>query len=193
MVIRSHLLGAAGLLVLPVALLAQVPSAESQIAGAVSALPEALRADATVLGFRNYHRLEVLRQGTNAMICLADDPSEARWHVDCYHKDLDPFMSRGRELDAAQKTRAEVDSIRLAEVKAGTLSMPAGPRMLYNAYAPKDSVDQATGQARPTARLEVVYIAYATQEDTGLPTRPGGGLPWLMYPGKPWAHIMIQH
>lgn len=173
--------------------IAQVPAPELQIAGAVSAAPEGLRADATVLGYRNYHRLESLREGSNGMICVADDPSEARWHVACYHRDLDPFMRRGRELEAAGVSRGQVDSARMSEVQSGALKMPEGPRMLYNLYAPGDSLDQSTGLARGTTRLEVVYIPYATTETTGLPTRPGGGLPWLMYPGKPWAHIMIMH
>jgi hypothetical protein len=173
-------------------LAAQVPAAEIQIAGAVSAAPEALRSQATVLGYRNYHRLELLRQGTNEMVCLADDPSEARWHVACYHKDLEPFMARGRELTAAGRTRGEIDSIRLAEIQAGTIKMPDGPRMLYQLYAPADSLDPGTGLAHSPASLPVVYIPYATPESTGLSTRPGGGQPWLMYPGKPWAHIMIM-
>ncbi len=189
---RTLLLAALGGALAPALLPAQVPSPEAQIAGAVSAAPEAFRAGATVIGYRNYHRPEILRQGSG-MICLADDPSESRWHVACYHQDLEPFMRRGRELEAAGRSRAEVDSTRLAEVQAGTLKMPEGPRMLYNLYAPADSVDAATGLARGTTRLEVVYIPFATPESTGLPTRPGGGLPWLMYPGKPWAHIMIMH
>ena len=190
---RHPALAALALLSATSSLAAQVPAPALQIAGAVSAAPEGLRADATVLGYRNYHRLEVLREGTNGMVCVADDPSEARWHVACYHKDLDPFMRRGRELEATGVSRGQVDSARLAEVQAGTLKMPDGPRMLYNLYAPGDSLDQATGLARGTTRLEVVYIPYATMESTGLPTRPGGGLPWLMYPGKPWAHLMIMH
>lgn len=179
-------------LVLAQAATAQVPAPAAQIAGAVSALPEGLRAGAAVLGYRNYHRLETLRPASNEMICLADDPSEARWHVACYHRDLDPFMRRGRELEAAGTSRGAIDSIRLAEIQAGTLKMPDGPRMLYNLYAPKDSVDATTGLPRSPAGLQVVYIPYATPESTGLPARPGGGLPWLMYPGKPWAHIMIM-
>jgi hypothetical protein len=187
---KSHLLVLAMLVASPLA--AQVPTPEAQIAGAVSAVPEALRAGAGVLGYRNYHKLEVLRPATNEMICLADDPSEARWHVACYHKDLEPFMARGRELAATGASRGVIDSTRLAEIQAGTLKMPDGPRMLYNLYAPADSVDAATGLARNPAGLQVVYIPYATPESTGLSARPGGGLPWLMYPGKPWAHIMIM-
>ena len=179
-------------LLTPTTATAQVPAPEVQIAGAVSAAPEALRSGAAVLGYRNYHRLVTLREGSNEMVCLADDPSESRWHVACYHRDLEPFMRRGRELQAEERTRNEVDSTRLEEIRAGALPLPNGPRMLYNLYAPGDSVDQSTGLARSPATLQVVYIPYATGETTGLPTQPGGGLPWLMAAGKPWAHIMIM-
>ena len=108
------------------------------------------------------------------------------------HRDLDPFMRRGRELKAAGLSRGQVDSARLAEIESGALKMPKGPSALFNLYASKDSVDQATGLAHAPAGLQVVYIPYATQESTGLPVKPGDGLPWIMYPGKPWAHIMIS-
>jgi hypothetical protein len=173
-------------------LAAQVPAPELQIAGAVSAAPEALRDGATVLGYRNYHKLTTLREGTGTMVCLADDPSESSWHVACYHKDLEPFMRLGRELKEAGLSHSEIDSARMVAVQNGSLKMPDGPRTLYNLYAPADSVDAATGLAHGAAGLPVVYIPYATAESTGLPTKPGGGLPWLMFPGKPWAHIMIM-
>jgi hypothetical protein len=173
-------------------LAAQVPAPDIQIAGAVSALPEALREGASVLGYRNYHKLTALREGTGVMVCLADDPSESAWHVACYHKDLEPFMRMGRELKAAGLSHGEIDSARMLAVQNGSLKMPDGPRTLYNLFAPGDSVDAATGLAHGASGLPVVYIPYATGETTGLPTRPGGGLPWLMFPGKPWAHIMIM-
>ena len=173
-------------------LVAQVPSAEHQIAGAVSAAPEGLRANATVIGYSNYHRMATLREGTNGMVCLADDPSDTRWHVACYHKDLEPFMARGRALVAAGVDRGDVDSVRMVEIQAGTLKMPDGPHALFNLYAAGDSVDTATGLAHGTTAMQSVYIPYATAESTGLPARPGAGLPWIMYPGKPWAHIMLM-
>jgi hypothetical protein len=171
---------------------AQVPSPEIQIAGAVQAAPEALRAGAAVLGYSNYHRMTTLRAGTNDLICLADDPSVHNWHVACYHKDLEPFMARGRELRDEGKSRPQIDSTRLAEIQAGTLKMPEGPHALYNLYAPADSVDPATGLAHSPTVLNVIYIPYATPETTGLPLQPTPGLPWIMSPGKPWAHVMIM-
>ena len=184
----------AGLMILALGappLLAQVPPAELQIAGAVTAAPEAMRSDATVLGYTNYHRLTVLRQGTGEMVCLADDPSAASWHVACYHKDLEPFMAMGRDLEAQGKTNQEIKAARKDAIKAGTLKMPDGPRALYNLYAPADSIDSKTGIARSPEALQVVYIPYATEETTGLPTKPEKGKPWIMGAGEPWAHIMI--
>jgi hypothetical protein len=183
---------AAGGLLGGTVLAAQVPTAAVQISGAVSALPESLRAGATVLGYSNYHRLVTLRQGTNAMICLADDPSQRDWHVACYHKDLEPFMARGRDLRQQGSRRAQIDSVRLAEVKSGTLKMPDHPSALYSLFGSGDSVNAQTGVAGGAEPLYVIYLPYATTETTGLPTLPGGGKPWLMYPGKPWAHVMIS-
>ncbi len=171
---------------------AQVPSPQAQIAGATSAAPEALRTGAAVLGYNSSKKLETLREGINEMVCLADDPSDTRWQVSCYHKDLEPFMRRGRELKEQGIARGAEDSVRGAEIAAGTLKMPDGPRVLYNLYAPADSVDPATGLPKHPAAMQVIYIPYATPESTGLPAKPGAGLPWLMYPGKPWAHVMIM-
>jgi hypothetical protein len=173
-------------------LAAQVRSAEQQIAGAVTAAPEAMRKDATVLGYSNYHRMTVLRQGSGEMVCIADDPSAASWHVACYHRDLEPFMAMGRQLEAEGKTSQQIKEARREAIKAGTLKMPEGPHALYNLYAPADSIDPKTGIGKSPQTLRVVYIPYATEETTGLPVKPEHGMPWIMAAGEPWAHIMIM-
>ena len=71
-----------------------------QIAAAIQAAPEERRADATVMGYDESGKLVTLRQGKNDLICLADNPKSADFEVDCYQKDLEPFMARGRELAA---------------------------------------------------------------------------------------------
>ena len=75
--------------------LAQDKPDARQIADAVSPLPEPMREGATVMGYRG-HDLVVLRNGTNGMICLADDPAREGFHTSCYHSSLEPFMDRGR-------------------------------------------------------------------------------------------------
>ena len=169
-----------------------VPSPGEQIALAVQAAPAGMRDGATVMGYNPAGELIRLRAGTNAMICLADDPKEVTFHVSCYHRSLEPFMARGRQLRARTggATQEQVDSIRLREIRAGRYRIP-DRAMLYQLFAPSDSVDVANSVVRSPGRLDVVYLPYATPATTGLSTDPVRRGPWLMYPGKPWAHIMI--
>ncbi len=171
---------------------AQAPAVAQQIAGAVLAAPDSLRAGATVLGYRGGEVIEI-RKGTNELICLADDPATERFQVACYQKSLEPFMARGRELHKLKLSHAAVDSVRLADIKAGRWKMPEQPTALYNMVAPKDSIDSATGLPRGNGtRWYVIYIPYATEANSGFTTAAdGSGRPWLMYPGEPWAHLMV--
>jgi hypothetical protein len=170
---------------------AQTKSAEQQIAEAVSPLPEGIRAGAEVRAFAE-GGLFTLRAGSNAMICQADDPSREGFHAACYHRDLEPFMARGRELRADGMTRPEVDSIRLAEIEAGALEMPSQPTALYSLSSDHDAWDAATGMPVDASGLYVIYLPYATAESTGISAQPARDRPWLMYPGTPWAHVMIS-
>jgi hypothetical protein len=166
--------------------------ADRQIAAAVSTAPAALRAHATVLGYDSAGALVTLRQGTNDLICLADDPRQKEFHVACYHRALEPFMASGRALRAQGLSPKQVDSGRVAEIKAGRWQMPTHPTALYQYWASRDSVDQSTRTVRGASYLYVVYTPYATPASSGLaPKAPIDGGPWLMFPGKPWAHIMI--
>lgn len=163
------------------------PGADTQITAAVKAAPESMRDAATVRGYEPDGTLTTLREGSGQLVCLADDPDEEGFHVACYHESLAPFMQRGREL--RRQGVAAVDSVRHAEIEGGTLTYPDHPAALYNLSG---SYDAAADTVRDASRLHVVYVPYETPESTGLPSRPQGG-PWLMEPGQPWAHIMIQN
>ncbi len=170
---------------------ASIPTAATQIAAATLPLPDAMRANATVLGYRTANRLEQLRKGSNGMTCLAHNPADAdRFHVACYHDSLEPFMARGRALRAQSVSAARVDSMRFAEVASGRLKMPASGA-LYSLTGPAGDFDAATVSAPKSRLLFVVYLPGATQESTGLSTIPLVGQPWLMLPGTPKAHIMF--
>lgn len=71
-----------------------IPPAATQIAAAITPLPEELKADATVLGYVTAGKLVTLRAGKNDMICLAPDPAVKDFHSACYHKAMEPFMAR---------------------------------------------------------------------------------------------------
>jgi hypothetical protein len=172
-----------------VALAAEIPSAEWQIKTAVLAAPKAERDAATVLGYDKSGAIVTLRKGTNNLICLADDPKQNGFAVACYHKNLEPFMARGRELTAQGKKAGDISKIREEEVKAKKLEMP--DRSVLNVTTGK--VDAATGEVTELYTRFVVYIPYATPESTGIPLAPlAPGGPWIMDPGTHRAHIMIN-
>lgn len=174
-------------LLLPLAGRAQSPpDAATQISAAVKAAPESMRDAATVVGYTDEGTTTTLRESPGTLVCLADDPTDNGFHGACYHESLAPFMQRGRELRRQGVTA--VDSVRRAEIEDGTLSYPDHPAALYNLSG---SYDPATDEVNDASRLRVVYVPYATGESTGLPTQPQGG-PWLMEPGRPWAHVMIS-
>lgn len=161
-----------------------------QIASAVLAAPESRRAGAQVLGYDAEGKLGVLRPGTNDLVCLADTPGDARFSVACYHQSLEPFMSRGRELQAEGVSGEERMKRRWEEADAGKLAMPKAPATLYVLTGAR--FDTAAGVVVDPYLRYVVYTPWATAESTGLPLDPPGpGGPWIMFPGTAGAHIMI--
>lgn len=169
---------------------APVPSPDVQIAGAVQAAPADQRDSATVVGFGADGKTTTLRKGTGMLVCLADDPAQANFSVACYHKDLEPFMARGRELAAAGTKGRGPDDVRWKEIESGKLAMPKEPRL--TTIVQGSAFDAATGTVTDSYTRWVIYTPGATSESTGLPTTPGPGAPWLMFPGTPGAHIMIS-
>lgn len=173
-----------------IAMAADVPAPQVQIAGAVLAAPAELRDGAAVLGFDAHGNRVQIREGSNELICLASDPAKTAFNVACYHKDLEPFMARGRELLAQNVTGAKRNEVRFKEIEDGKLPMPKQPRTLY--VLTGSSFDAATGTVQGAYLRWVIYVPFATAESTGLSTKPAEGAPWLMAAGTAGAHIMIN-
>ncbi len=169
---------------------AEIPSPEVQIAGAILAAPPDLRDGAAVLGYSLQGDLVRLREGKNELICLANDSSKNRFSVACYHRDLEPYMARGRELLAQKVTGQKRDDARWKEVAEGKLSMPREPRTLY--VLSGTGFDTSSGKVTDAYLRWVIYVPFATTETTGLSTKASDSAPWLMNPGTAGAHIMIN-
>jgi hypothetical protein len=170
----------------------EVPDAENQLKTAVLAAPADKRAGAAVYGYNNNKEFTLLRRGTNELICLADDPNQKGFSVSCYHRDLDPFMARGRELRKQGLAGQQIFDTREKEARAGTLQLPKQPTTLFVFSAPEENYNRASGEVKAGNLRYVVYIPFATSESTGLPLKPEApGMPWIMHPGTHGAHIMI--
>ncbi len=173
--------------------LVDINTDETLIATALLAAPEVSRAECTVIGYNMKGEFVTLKKGTNEFICLADDPKKEGFSAACYHKNLEPFMARGRALKAEGKSAKEIFDIREEEVKAGVLDMGGDGSALHILYGPSAMYDATSGKVDEAIYRYVVYMPWATAASTGLPERPiAANHPWIMNPGTHRAHIMIS-
>jgi hypothetical protein len=157
-------------------------SAADQIAQAVSAAPESLRAGATVVNYDAKGDPVVLRQGTNGVVCTPDQGGTA-YSVNCYGS----VLRAQHDLQAKEKAEGKDAKTIGADVQAalasGKLPKPATGTTMY----------MMMGKTQASARgMWVVLVPGMTAEQTGLPVQPtAAGTPWLMRAGTPAAHIHI--
>jgi len=165
---------------------------EALIATALMAAPSESRSDCTVIGYNMAGEFVTLREGSNEFIVLADNPNKDGFNAACYHKDLEPFMARGRALKAEGKSGDEIFEIREAEMKSGLLNITTGATL--HVYSGKNTMyDPETSKVEGATHRYVVYMPFATSESTGLPKIPlAANHPWIMNPGTHRAHIMIS-
>lgn len=167
-------------------------SPDQQIASAILAAPIEGRNEAMVYGYSEGGSFMLLREGSNNFICVADDPNKDGFQVVCYHKSLEPMMRRGRELAVEGKTRQEKEEIRNKEALSGKMKLPENPATLHILYGDDGYFNEDTDKIENVKYRYVVYMPYATQETTGLALAPNeSSHPWLMFPGRYNAHIMI--
>tara|TARA_R110002049_G_scaffold289495_2_gene472365 strand:+ start:2689 stop:3366 length:678 start_codon:yes stop_codon:yes gene_type:complete len=165
---------------------------EALMATALMAAPEESRADCKVIGYNMAGEFVTMREGTNELIVLTDNPKQDGFNAACYHKDLEPFMARGRELKAEGKSGEEIFAIREAEMKSGELKITPGAT-LHILYGSKSMYNPSNSKVEGANLRYVVYMPWSTSESTGLPESPAyPNHPWIMNPGTHRAHIMIS-
>ncbi|MGJ8716451.1 MAG: hypothetical protein ACSHXG_15200 [Maribacter stanieri] len=165
---------------------------EDLIATALMAAPAESRATSKVIGYNMAGEFVTLKEGDSEYIVLADDPKKDGFNAACYHKDLEPFMARGRALRAEGKSADEIFAIREAEVKSGKIKITQGSA-LHIYYGPNTSYHPETSKVDGAKLRYVIYTPFATSASIGLPETPSApNHPWIMNPGTHRAHIMIS-
>jgi len=156
------------------------------------AAPKESRSGCKVIGYNMAGEFVTFKEGDNEFIVLVDNSKQDGFNAACYHKDLEPFMARGRALKEEGKTGQEIFTIREAEMKSGELKITTGST-LHIYYGAKTMYDPETSQVEGAQLRYVVYMPWATAESTGLPKSPiTPNHPWIMNPGTHRAHIMIS-
>ncbi len=183
----NKLIGFAAALVLACPLTARAQAtAADQISEAVRILPADLRDGATVVSYdKATGARKMLRQGTNFLEC---QPRMDDGFTRCYNKALAPRRDMEAKLRAEKKTDEEVTAAVQAALKAGTLKAPPTGMMAYRGYDKRDRIQNLWVMSLPNATPETAGVSTGSQRDDAL---EGKGLPWMMLPGTPGAHIMI--
>jgi hypothetical protein len=165
---------------------AQAPTAEAQIREAVAILPEDLRAGATVVTYdATTGERKVLRQGTNFIEC---QPRMADGFERCYNKSLAPRRDLEAKLRAEKKSDEEISAAIAEATKSAKLPPPPKGMMSYRGYDKSDRIQNLWVWSTPNSTPESVGVSTESQREAAI---KGQGLPWMMQPGKPGAHIMI--
>jgi len=174
------------LLTIVVAPSARAQDPDPRVAQAVLPLPADLRAGATVLVYdAKTGERQILRQGTSNIECQPKGADGFTW---CYNKVTSPRRDLQAKLRAQGKTDKEVSDAVAEATKAGTLKPTPFGTMSYRLSGDDGRIKLLWVMSVPMATPESIGVSTVSQRDAAL---KGSGLPWLMLPGTPGAHVMI--
>ncbi len=165
---------------------AQAAGDAALVAEAVQILPAELKSGAAVVTYdADTGARKVLRPGTNFLEC---QPRMADGFTRCYHKMFGPRRDMQAKLRAQKKSDNEIAAALAAAVKSGQLPSPPAAMMSYRGYDKRDRIQNLWVISLPNRTPESVGVSAESQRDHAL---EGNGLPWMMEPGNPGAHVMI--
>lgn len=149
-------------------------ASQEKIDSAMSAGPESLSRNATIMDWDG----KILRQGTNGWTCLPDIPGNGGddpWCVDAAWLNM---------LDALKnKTKPTYDTIGIGYMLVGD--------------APVSNTDPfAAGKTSDDDWVEglgahLMILVPDPKMLKGISTDPHNGGPWIMWPGTPYQHLMV--
>lgn len=179
----------------PINAQSQVSDTATLIAVAVLALPESMRAEATVVR-KTSSGVVTLRPGSNGMICTNASSGDTVLAY-CFKESFYALLKRADELS---KQLDSPDNGKLVggamekEIKQGKLTLPAQPTVGFAMRGPISAYNPVTNAAsREIKRWQMIQVPYATGKALALPEQHSPDMPWVMAAGTWMAHIMIEH
>jgi hypothetical protein len=174
-----------GALVLAASASAQTPAAPTppEFEAALAAAPAQLRAGATIIKWKPDFTYEVVRKGTNRLVCMETSglPGQQPFSSECSSianlERITQNLKFEAETDRAKRTAA----IAAAE-KAGTRAKPEMGSVWYSLRGP--SREQARGHM-------TVAVPGATAQSLGIPDNGKQDGVWIMDAGTSAAHLMV--
>src|SRR5262245_52785853 len=144
---------------------AQVSSPQTRPYAAVLPLPPALRAGATVVRYGRDSLPQLVRQGTNGLVCIDDMPGDSLFDVRCYR---DTFI---RVVYRAYKLGYDPNGPKVRdEVLSGKLPLPREATAGYRCLSPATGYNTASTTIDATIDCwESLHVPFRTAAEFGFP------------------------
>ena len=161
---------------------AYAQSDQEMIDRAVTAAPRNMKDGATVVKWKADFTYEVIKKGTNKMVCYdrSGEPGRQPFAVQCTSLANLPRVAQNRKFEAMQDKNARQAAIDKAEADGSRVKPEFGSVFISMNGPDKDHAHTHT----------TIAVPGATKESLGLPDAPALGGAWLMNPGTSTAHIM---
>jgi hypothetical protein len=158
---------------------AMAPMSDADIIkSAMSAAPDAVAKDATIIAIEHDGKVRVVRKGANGFTCMADNPETPG---------PDPMCG---DANAMEWIQAYVEHKPPPANKVGFIYMLAGGTDASNTDPYAKGPAPGNNWVETGAHVMVVGAASAMQ---GYPrdAKPNTSTPYVMWPGTPYEHLMI--
>jgi hypothetical protein len=159
------------------------PPAEDPVEKALMPAPRTLREGATVIKWKPDYTYDVLKKGTNTLVCYDQSgwPSEQPFSVQCTNLANLERVAQNKKFEAMTDTAARQAALAAAE-KDGTRIKPEFGSLFITMSGPdKDRVRTHM----------TIAVPGATGQSMGLPENNKQGGVWIMSAGTSSAHLMI--
>jgi hypothetical protein len=161
---------------------AYAQSDQEMIDRALTAAPRNMKDGATVVKWKADFTYEVIKKGTNKMVCYdrSGEPGRQPFAVQCTSLANLARVAQNRKFEGMEDKNAREAAIAKAEAD-GTRVKPEFGSVFISMNGPdKDHLRTHT----------TVAVPGATKESLGLPDTPSQGGTWIMNPGTTTAHLM---
>jgi len=169
-----------GVLAVSTSPFAQAP--DEGIERALAAAPRQMKENATVIKWKADNTYEVLKKGTNRLVCYdrSGEPGRQPFAVQCTSMANLDRVAQNRKFEAITDRAARQAALDAAE-KEGTRVKPEFGSVWLTMNGPD----------REHARIHTtIAVPGATAQSLGLPDKPDQGGVWIMNAGTTTAHLM---
>jgi len=148
------------------------------------AAPSRLRADTTVIGWREDGSRVTLRSGTNGLVCWdqSDEPRKRTYASRCTSEANLPRVDQNRAWNMSGKSQAEIQAMMDEADNNGTREVSEYGTLYYSINS--DDMDNASIHT-------TVSVPFATSHSLDVPSEGTNAGVWIMYAGTSGAHLMI--